>query len=241
MIIVCPFSRPQNLGLVLSMWQQQTRSVGLVLVAKDRSWDVLRAESAGAIVLSGCDTVGGAKNAGIGYGIASGESWATVWDDDDYYGPQYVEQAEDNIDENVDVLTQGIGFVRFEDGLYYFEKPIHFTPGHCTTFRLASVPKFPEASLGEDVDWSHQLDWSRVRQIPPWHMVYHREGTGHAFETSKVEFAKQFEPSRYIGDVPDTFVDAPTELSSYPRFEVSDEQVFDALRARLARHHGYRA
>jgi hypothetical protein len=233
MLIVCPFSRPQELDRVLAAWRAQTVPAGLLFGANERGAWAERAEEAGAVVLDGHRTIGAAKNAALRYARAQGEEWITIWDDDDYYGVRYVEQASEQIDDDVDVLTQGIGFVRFEDGLFFFEKPIHFCPGHCTTMRVSASPDFEEVSLGEDVAWTRLMDWKRIRQIPPWHSVYHRDGSGHSFDARRDEFMKNFEPCRRIGDVPDSFVDTPCDLSPFPYEEVTEEMFYRSLEKRL--------
>lgn len=230
--VVVPFGRPERLGNVLSTWKAQTVPSALVLVSRERGWWSEAAEAAGARCLHGAATIGGARNAGMDEARRLGADWAAFFDDDDYYAPRYLEQARDHVAPELDALTQGIGFVRFPSGLRLFEKPLHFTPGHCTLARLSAAPLFPEASLGEDVAWGRRLEWRRVGKLPPWRMVYYRTATGHAYRISEHELTKCHEPYRDLGDAPDSFADEPRGLEEFPLRTLPDEAVFAAMRDR---------
>lgn len=233
MIVVVPSGRPERLGHVLAQWRAQTVDSELVLVTRERGWWTDAARAAGAISVYGEQSIGAARNAGLDVARERGHEWAAFWDDDDAYGPRYLEQAQEHAAPEYDALTQGIGFVRFPSGLRVFEKPLHFTPGHCTVARVSAAPRFPEASIGEDVAWGRQLQWARVGRLPPWHMVYYRTATGHAYRVSEHELTKCHEPYRDLGDVPDSFAFDPRDLSEFPLRRLSEELVFRALEQRL--------
>jgi len=235
MLIVVPFNRPHRLDHVLSMWQRQTCRTELLLVANKLGDWAEKAADAGAHVLVGQASIGGAKNAGLDYARRQGAEWAVFWDDDNYYGSMYAREIQRAITPEVDVISQGIGFVRWDQDLYCFETPLKFCPGHCTAVRTSIAPEFPEVNLAEDVAWSRALPKeARVVHLPPWHSVYERTGEGHAYDASKAEFMRSFGPARQIGPVPDSFVDRPCDLSPYQFFTVPDEAVFQSLERRLA-------
>jgi glycosyltransferase involved in cell wall biosynthesis len=232
-LIVCPFNRPHNLERVLNHWKRQLVSVPLVLVASQLGDWAARAEQAGATVLLGPPSIGGAKNVGLEHARAVGAEWVTFIDDDNYFGPMYLREVQRNAVEGVDVITQGIAFVRFGEDLWLFSAPLTFCAGHCTSVRVAIAPAFPEVSLGEDVGWSRELGSARVLHLGPWHSVYDRTGDGHAYDAPFAEFMRAFGPARYIGAVGDDFVDLPRSTSRFPIQTVSDEEVFEALEKRF--------
>lgn len=233
MLIVCPFSRPERLEHVLRMWERQYTRAELVLVANERGNWARQAEEAGAVVLTRPASIGEARNIGLDYARGVGADWAVFWDDDNYYGGFYLREIERAITPEVDVLSLGIGFVRFEDGLYCFESGLSFCPGHSTAVRVSAAPRFPELSFGEDVEWSKGLDMSRVRQLPPWHHVYDRTGEGHAYPAPRELFIRAHGPARFVGDERDDFVDLPRDVSRFPLATVTDEEIVRGLERSL--------
>jgi hypothetical protein len=234
-VIVCPFNRPSRIDRLLAMWQKQVSQAPLVLVANKRGTWAQPAEEAGAVVLVGPPSIGGAKNKGLEYARKVGAEWTIFIDDDNYYGSFYVREIRRAATAEVDVVSLGIAFVRWGQDLYCFETPLKFCPGHCTAVRTCLAPNFPEVNFAEDIAWSKALPPdARTVHLPPWHAIYERTGEGHAYDASQAEFMRSFGPARQIGTVPDSFVDRPCDLSSYS-FTVSDEAVFQSLERRLER------
>lgn len=228
---VVALGRRENFGRVVRQWAAQTIATELILVPKVacflEPWAVELFDLKSARMLEPVVTIGGARNAGKAEARRRGHAWVVQLDDDNYYGPRYVEQIHAHRGEG-DVLTQGIAFVRHEDGLAYYGNPVDFAPAHATAFRVGAEPDFPEVSLAEDVLWSKRLKHKPVL-LPPWHAVYERRGRGHAYDAREAEFRFQFGPALEFGDVPDTFVDTPRELEG-PRVAVDMERLYADFR-----------
>lgn len=227
-----PFNRPNQINHVLNMWKHQEVKVPLVLIANERDkWSEI-AEEAGAIVILGQKSIGGARNRAVEYAKENDIEFVIFSDDDNYIGKKYVSQFIDNISEDVDVLSQGIAFVRFDDNnLYLFNTPLHFAPGHCTAFRVSRSSMFPEVNISEDVIWSKRMKESGAvfKQLPPWHSIYNRQGDDHAYKADKAIFMRSFGESKVIGQVPDSFVDKVCDVSGYQGITAKDEEIFQSL------------
>jgi len=239
MLIVVPFNRPERLEHVLKIWRHQYTKAPLVLVANERGAWASRAEETGAVVLVGTPSIGGAKNRGLEHARSVGADWVLFLDDDNYWGPMLVREFVREATDDVEVMSQGIGFVRFDDGLYLFSTPLGFCPGHCTAVRTSLGVYFPELNLGEDVAWTKSLPPNtRVRHLGPWHAIYNRTGIDHAYKVGKVEFLASFGDALEIGDVADDFVDLPRDVSklNLRRHTANDDEIF----ASLARHSRFR-
>lgn len=217
MIIVCPFSRLERLEVVLEQWRSQTTRARLLLVGSEPGdWSQL-AEQSGALV-EYADTTGDKRNLGLDVARELGEEWAVFWDDDDYHGPGQLAAIEALMPDS-DVITAGIGFVRHAAGLYLYNSraPSYFN-GHSTAVRVSAAPRFPSRSFGEEEAWSRDLlaSGARAALAPPWHLVYYRTGTGHAYPASDAVFMHVHGPAIRVGDVPDSFVDTPCVIEGKP-------------------------
>lgn len=225
MIVVCPLGRPGRLERVLAMWGGQTLDSELVLVPGRRP---LGTVPKNVVVLDAEHTIGAAKNAGMQFGRSRSHTWCAFFDDDNYYGPRYLEQIAMH-ERAGDVLSQGIGFVRHERGLAYYGNRPGFAPSHSTAVRLAAAPEFPALSFEEDLAWSQKLDRPIV-WLPPWHAVYYRTGDDHAYQAGDAVFRYRFGPAVELGALPDELVDTPdVRLLRGPRRHVSLSNVCDEL------------
>ena len=217
MMIVCPFGRPERIDAVLGQWSAQSLPASLALVGSAPGAWSEQAEEAGAAV-EYADTIGEKRNLGLDVARERGEEWVTFWDDDDYHGPGQIEMI-DRLTGESDVVTAGIGFVRHAAGLYLYNSraPEYFN-GHSTAVRVSKAPRFPARSFGEEEAWSRDLRQAGARATlaPPWHLVYYRTGTGHAYPASDAVFMHVHGPAIRIGDEPDSFVDTPRAIDGKP-------------------------
>ena len=111
-LIVCPFGRPERLEHVLGLWRRQTYQVDLLLVGRESGpWEEA-ARADGALTLTGRETIGEARTAGLHFARDLGADWVIQWDDDNYYGPRYVERILTAALPGVDLVCLGLGFVR---------------------------------------------------------------------------------------------------------------------------------
>ena len=217
-MIIVPSKRPERWARVEAMARAQTVREPLVFIGDDYT------------------TIGAARNAGLDR--ARQETFAYFWDDDNYYGPRYIETMRAGFASGASVVSQGIAFVRFDDGLYLFDtrRAGSFYPGHCTAVRVADAAPFPESSGWEDVEWSKRMQarGAAVAWAAPWHAVYDRRGTDHVCGLSRVEFLRCFGGALKVSGpgVPrDCYVDVPREVIG-TRVTASDDEIFAALRMR---------
>jgi hypothetical protein len=235
MIVLLPTNRPERLGHVLTQWRAQTYTRAELVVCPSPGMVRPADLPDGVAWLAGVGNIGDARNLGLAYARMRGHEWAVFWDDDNHYGADYLAEVARN-QSGVDVLSKGIAFVRHDSGLWKYERPLTFCPGHATATRVSAAADFPPWSLSEDVEWTRRMRarGAVVAQLPPWGLVYYRTGTGHAYDASEVEFLRAHGPARSLGDLPDAFADQPpAEPYSWPtQIAAQDGAVFLSLERR---------
>lgn len=219
-LICCPLGREENRDRVIAMRESQTILCDILFVTKKDA-----------------PTIGEARNHGIRHARIYGYEWVIQWDDDNYYGPEYVARilAPLSSRPSLSAITMGLGFVRNGPELWYFPKGAGFLPGHSTAVRAGSAHMFEHVSRGEDVQWSEVaiLRCLRVATVDPWGLVYDRTGDGHAYDADATEFLRSFGPAVPLGRQPDSYVDTPKELPSAPLVRARDEAVFAMMERKL--------
>jgi len=101
-----------------------------------------------------------AKNAALEYLRSRGESYFATFDDDDYYGPNYLDGIADGFDRGFDVVGKSSIFVRYSDGRMHFIEQegdlleVNLVNGPTISGVItADMPLFKEFQWGEDNDW----------------------------------------------------------------------------------------
>lgn len=205
--IIIPFNRIYLLDSVVNTWKDTGCQI---LLCVNPEFKKYVPQSSHYKIVVGQASIGGARNAGIIYAHAIGAEWSIFADDDNYYnGIKYINQIKSYINNNVNILSQGIRFVRFSDGnLHLFKSKLSFAPGHCSAVRTEIALPFPEINLGEDVLWTQKMEQAgyKLFELPPWQSIYNRNDSLHAYEASKIKFMKNFGQSHLIGKVDDSFV-----------------------------------
>jgi glycosyltransferase involved in cell wall biosynthesis len=240
MIVIVPTARSERIPHVVRQWRAQTYTAAELCICP--APDMAACIPSGVTVLQPTDTIGEARNEGLWYARARGHTWAVFWDDDNYYGPDYLaEVARESQDPAVDVLSKGLAFVRHDSGLWLYSPPLRFFPGHSTSVRVSAAAQFPALSLAEDVAWSQRMltAGARVRPLSPWGLVYdRRDPDGHAYDASDVEFLRAHGPAcgPFLA-ADDSSTDTPgpwtREVLGAPK-SASDEAVFRSLERRAA-------
>ncbi len=232
MIVIVPTTRPLQALSVLTQWRAQTYTAAELCFCPAPG---MRLKCEGATVLRGTSTIGAARNAGLDYARAQGHEWAVFWDDDNYHGPDYLAEVAREMSGPWDVLSKGLAFVRHDSGLWKYECPLGFYPGHSTSVRVAAAERFPEWSLSEDVRWSQfmRAAGARAKHLPPWGLVYDRTSPwGHAYDAEEAEFLQAHGPARFVSaSAPDTIVDTPRAVLAEPTYARA-EAVFESLERR---------
>lgn len=224
MIVIVPTSRAERIGDVLAQFAAQTYSHAELCVCPAPG--MARPAYFPGAWLAGTSSIGAARNLGLAYARNRGHDWAVFWDDDNYYGPDYLaEIAREHAD--ADVLSKGIAFVSHPSGLWLYASRLRFFPGHSTAVRVSEAADFPNQSGEEDMVWSRAMlacEGLRVKHLSPWGLVYNRAGSGHAYDASEVEFLRAHGPARPCP--PSLCVDLPAPVVA------SDEAMFQALARR---------
>jgi glycosyltransferase involved in cell wall biosynthesis len=235
MIVVVPTNRPERAPAVYEQWRAQSYA------GSELCFCPVRPFSCGdATVMPGTPTIGAARNIGLKYARERGHEWAVFWDDDNYHGPDYLAEIAREASPSVDVLSKGIAFVRHDSGLWLYQSPLMFFPGHSTSVRVSVAAQFPDLSLSEDEVWSHRMRerGARAKHLPPWGLVYDRRSpSGHAYAAAEAEFLRAHGPARgpFTGATNDQ-VDDPSPWTRRvlgPPVHARDEDIFAAMRARL--------
>jgi hypothetical protein len=232
MIVVIPFSRPDRVDHVLATINRLQCGERTIVVENARAlgafprgpWTVARsAPSAGA-----------ARNEGLRLARKRGAPLVSFMDDDDYYGPGYLAEAW-AVPADVDATHKGIGFVRFNEGLYLFNACAHkyaCLVANSLTVRTVAAPDFPEVSGGEEIAWTREFraHGGRDSTLAPGLFIYDRRGDSHAYQCSKTLFLRTWGAARKLGKRPDTAVDTAIDVGSCPVARVpSDDAVFSDL------------
>jgi glycosyltransferase involved in cell wall biosynthesis len=116
--VIVPFSRPQNIVNVLNNFHRQTYyNKKLIIVengeATGRSYGADK-------TLTSNNHQAIAKNTAIDYLKSIGESIWVTFDDDDFYGSEYLTEVVGNIDK-AEVIGKHSIFIRHDDDLYFID------------------------------------------------------------------------------------------------------------------------
>jgi len=238
MIVIVPTKRSERIPHVVRQWRAQTYAAAELCLCP--ALDMVLSIPSGVTVLPPTFTIGEARNVGLAYARGRGHTWAVFWDDDNYYGPNYLAEIARESQGPWDVLSKGLTFVRHDSGLWLYSPPLRFFPGHSTSARVAACVDFPEWSLSEDVEWSRRMiaKGARSKHLPPWGLVYDRRTPeGHAYDAGETEFLRAHGPARGPCLAADDDTDTPGAWDM-PQISAEDEAVFQALERRAARRLG---
>lgn len=191
-----------------------------------------------ATVVTSRMSAGAARNAALAYARARDFDWVSFFDDDDYYGPHYLAEIIDAANAgDADVLHKGVGFVRFDTGLWLFNSATAHVMANTLSVRVSRAPEFLEIAEPEEPAWTRAAiaRGMRIRRLPPWHHVWNRSGNParHVFKGGAAALRAAFGAAKIVGDKPDAYVDLehPTgDLQTAP--QPSAEELF----ADLERH-----
>lgn len=223
LFVIVPLSRPTYLSKVLGHLKFQTfKDWRLILVENGNgvgsSSGIELPE--GTVVLSSKSGMASyPRNVGMEWVKSNGGGFLTFMDDDDYYGPMYLEETWGVMQKNPKALVgKSLRWVRFEDGLhyclndddlgtkYYFNyDQLGLTGGACGGHSSQMKP-FPLLSKNEDYIWGTEAKARGVRviNIGPKHFIYNRIESGNRLlKLTKTQFLFTFGPSFFYGDAPD--------------------------------------
>lgn len=182
---LCPFSKPEFKDLVLHNYNQQTHPNKHLLVVENGPGLGCFYPAPGITVLSSGNHQSLAKNVGLAYLRSIGAEYWAGWDCDDYYGPQYLEELEQN-KSKATVIGKTMYYLRTDDGslfLFNEERP----PGHIMGVWGATIgcwvnksPDFPVVPTGEEEIWIRNFRLvSGIYNTGPKNFVHLRWKSGH--------------------------------------------------------------
>ena len=192
-VIVVPFSRPENAANVLANFARQTYPAKTLLIVENgrglNAWrgpgTVLKAPQA--------NTAGKAKNVALKYLRDNGVRWACIMDDDDYYSPGYLAEQAPFMSRYA-IVGKNQHFILDDDGFWLVNAYVHSTPYHWCSggvqcLDLNRVGWFTEGPLHEDVNLVH--DAQKMGQTlfvtSPYGTLLNRTGQDHTFKQDIIE------------------------------------------------------
>ena len=138
----------------------------------------------------------------------------SFWDDDDYYGPQYLSEVARALDGHSERVTvKAFRYVRWDEGLHYClaeqEAP---TYGPTLSGYSERLPDWPICHL-EDLYYKPELDRVRLKThlLGPNHYIYNRRTIQGPREcaVTRLQYLRTFGPALNFGEAPDAFADEP--------------------------------
>lgn len=231
--VIVPHGRREFSTSLLANFQRQ-RGVEAQLLVVENGDAIGSVSSSDATVICSGAHQSDAMNAGLEWLRAhGGGAWAR-FDDDDYYGPDYLAAVERSLDHGVTglspiVVVSGMPwrFVMLDDGLHKFQGAGEFTGG-THACNVANVPLFPRRD-GEDLEWCKLMRerGAQLVQREPWGYCYDRttRAARRCIWGGPVVTRRAFGPSLYYGPHAMSAVDYP-DLAPLCTMPVpSDEQV----------------
>jgi glycosyltransferase involved in cell wall biosynthesis len=184
---VVPFSRPHQLQWVVDLFKSQTYHNKKLLIVENGQ-AVGACKKAGIepdVILTSRPHQSYAKNEALLYLKDNGfgdDIW-TTWDDDDYYGPVYLEEIASNIHKG-DIVGKTSSFMRLTDGRLYCltkwpenaEAELPFIHGPTVTGRVKESILFTYMDWGEDLVWVREMAGygAKIYRTSRYHWCYFR-------------------------------------------------------------------
>jgi len=179
-----------------------------------------------------------AKNSALEYLRNHGESYFATFDDDDYYGPGYLDEIADGFDRGFDISGKSAIYIRFADNRMVFAEQAGETRqvwnvnGPTISGVLTKdTPSFEELIWGEDNDWLGKMAkmgakfWSSSRDNFCW--MRRGEAHGHTFRITDAGLENSIcsiGPVYDCGEFSELVVDG---VASPTRFDRMSEQELD--------------
>jgi hypothetical protein len=209
--VIVPHARPEFSANLLANFARQ-RGVDARLLVVENGEAVGALSSNEATIIRSDDHQSDAMNTGLAWMRArGGGAWAR-FDDDDYYGPDYLAAVEASLGgDEVTVSGMPWRFVMFDDGLYQFMGSGEFTGGTLAA-STAEVEPFPRM-VGEDLEWCRIMRelGARLVQREPWGYCYDRTTrlAPRIIGVGPVVIRRAFGPSHFYGPHALSAVDSP--------------------------------
>lgn len=182
---IVPFSRPQNLNWVIDGFKSQTYTDKKLIIVENGP-AVGACKKAGIqpdVLLTSKKHQSYAKNEALLWLKKNHpKDWWATWDDDDYYGPQYLQELADNTSK-ADIIGKASSFMKLTDDRLYMltrwnqgeaEQP--FIHGPTVTGIAGDSILFDYMDWGEDLVWVREMHrlGAKVYRTSQFHWCYFR-------------------------------------------------------------------
>lgn len=204
--VVVPYSRPRFAKTVWDNFQRQTwPNKTLVVVENGPAVGTWRYPS--TIVLRSAAHQSHAKNEALRQLRSQGGAYVSIFDDDDYYGPKYLEEiATEGALPNFEIVGKVPHFVYEPRGLFLIQPEFQhlqrdWVRGGSMTFHTNKVGNFP-VEESEDVKFCTQVldKGGHIYSNSIHHCCYMRDQSDHTYTDNVVDvFRKHRMPVHFIG------------------------------------------
>lgn len=216
--VIVPFSRPENLPRILQNFSRQHfQGKKLILIGNGRAaHQTLQVLQASAEARLNLDSVvwgrssehqSHAKNEALAFIKRHGGGFFTTMDDDDWYGPGYLDELA-GYAKTYDALGKQWHFVSLGEGLsdptpqLLFCNRLHvdqdnawLTGGTISGWAETALP-FP-VTPGEDLGWCEKMkaQGAKIRGLSAYHYLYRRSyaGAAHTWSATRKAFVKSIQ------------------------------------------------
>jgi hypothetical protein len=181
---IVAFSRPNTLPSIIKNFQNQTfPGKKLAIVENGKGIGTCKAHGFEPDLLLTSDTHQSyAKNEAIHYLKKHGGGIWTTWDDDDYYGPRYLEEIAHNFDSEINILGKTQIFILNSQSKLWlaadYEEYASVTMvyGPTITGRIEEACDFHNCEWGEDNEWMADMiaAGAKARTTSKYHFLYNR-------------------------------------------------------------------
>lgn len=229
--VICPYSKPAYRDNLLEALGRQTfRDFRPIIVENGPALGTFPAIE-GAVMLQSDAHQSLAKNKAMQWIRDHGDASWSVFDCDDYYGPEYLQSQIEGIRRH-DIAGKSFGnmmYLKYDDGMYLgsvgiSESTRSFTGG-AISCKTAHVLDYPLLSVGEDGAWFWHMTQKKVSicNTGPQHYCYNRSGEGHTWTINKSSELALKRRMTFLGDVPVEIADTP------PRHVLSRERIHQVV------------
>lgn len=237
--VIAPVCRPELFDRLLANFARQTVPARLVVIENGPAVGMFPRHDDIVVLRSGVQHHAAAKNVALDYLRGQGAGAWTTFDDDDYYGPSYLNEFRDLLElTGADAVGKLRSFIAFDDGLYRFnnERCDQWTEGTINGGAIgAATPNVPdfEVVTNDDFVWCNTMRGlgRRLWASSCWGYCYDRRSTHrHAWNARPVQVRRALRgTAEYFGRLPDSAVDDKTLVPIRLVPEPSDREVLNDM------------
>jgi len=181
---VVPFSRPDTLPAIIENFKEQTfPGKKLAIVENGEGVGTCKIHNFEPdVLLTSNAHQAYAKNEALHYIQKHGGGIWTTWDDDDYYGPRYLEEVAHNFDSNINILGKTQIFILNGQNKLWLASdyeeyaPVTMVYGPTITGRSEESCDFKNSEWGEDNEWVADMiaAGAKAKTTSRYHFMYNR-------------------------------------------------------------------